>query len=182
MQINGLEIQNSWYNTLTAIPFFYIGYLCKFRWQDRCNIIIKNISNLDINIKMFFLIILIYITYVIGELNGPVWMYLGQYGANYILFLIGAFTGSGVIFIISVMLIDIYHTWTLLISQGTIVILGLHYNAIVLSSIVYPRLGLNQHNPLLSFITALIVMVSFIPLIKLISRYFPIAIGRKLVS
>lgn len=126
------------------------------------------------------LLIIFSITYVIGEINGPVWMYRGLFGSNYFLFIIGGLIGSSGVMILAILLDKCYYRWNFVISQGTILILGLHGNAIYILSAIYFKLGYNPHSISFTLAASLLIMIFFVPVIKVCSNYCPVIIGRKI--
>ena len=152
-------------NILVAYPFFIIGvYLSKFK------VIINTYNNLPSHI--IGLLLCVTIIFICGHYNGGVWMYNVGYGNNILLFLIGGISGSIAVFIISKLLSDYSFNWVLLISKGSIIILGFHVYIIWYIRKVIPSPSY------IDFILSLLILIAFIPLIFFSEKYCPILLGK----
>ncbi len=157
---NKMFLQNAIANILLSYPFFIIGLTLKKH---------KELLNKDFGkkneIAMFLFFILL--TSICTYLNGNVWVYLNYYGKSFILYIIGGFCGTAIIFILCKWLNNIKLSVVSTISNGSIVILGLHFMFI----------GYTKITPSLDFVSALILLMLFIPVIKLCEKQCPYIIG-----
>lgn len=157
---NKMFLQNAIANILLSYPFFIIGLTLKKH---------KELLNKDFGkkneIAMFLFFILL--TSICTYLNGNVWVYLNDYGKSFILYIIGGFCGTAIIFILCKWLNNIKLSVVSTISNGSIVILGLHFMFI----------GYTKITPSLDFVSALIILMLFIPVIKLCEKQCPYIIG-----
>ena len=152
-------------NVLVAYPFFIIGvYLRKFK------VIINNYNNLPSQIISLLLCLII--IFICGHYNGEVWMYHVGYGNNILLFLIGGISGSIAIFLISKIVSGYSFNWVLLISKGSIIILGFHVY------IIWHLRKYISSPSYIDFILTLLILIVFIPLIYFSEKYCPILLGK----
>lgn len=155
-----MYLQNAIANILLSYPFFIIGFTLK-KYKESLN---KGFGrNKEIAIFLFFILVTSICTY----LNGNVWVYLNDYGKSFILYLLGGFCGTGIIYILCKWLNDIKLPIVTTISNGSIVILGLHFMFI----------GYTKITPSQDCVSALILLLLFVPVIKLCERYCPFIIG-----
>jgi len=118
---------------------------------------------------------------LISTVNGTPWMYLCQYGNNLFLFLLSSFLGILSIFIVSCAICKIRYCYAQTISSGSILILALHYP--IVSRISW---HLNNHvtsdvkYDIVSFVLSIIIMMTFIPIIKIAKTKFPLLMGRRI--
>ena len=87
-------IANAIVNTTIAYPFFFIGnYLSKWKRQiNECNHKI---------IEFCLGILSICLLYLCGKYNSIVFIYINEYGRNFVLYIIGGFAGTVLIYVIS---------------------------------------------------------------------------------
>ena len=102
-------------------------------------------------------------------------MYKGAYGDNMILFLIGGIAGSAAIFCIAKS-IGFCPNVIITISKGTIIILG--FNKHFISLFQY----LIQIPNILDYISALLILILFVPIIKVMEKRFPIILGKNRIN
>ena len=100
-------------------------------------------------------------------------MYDATCGNNIFLFLLGGIAGTCAVYIISYLLKDYNPTAILIISKGTIIILGFHQLFIRL----FDRLPAVCHSPIAESVAALLILLAFIPIIRLSENYFPVLLG-----
>lgn len=155
-----IYLQNAVANVFLSYPFFIIGLILK-KHKESLN---KGFGKKN-EIAMFLFFILI--TGICTYFNGNVWVYLNDYGKNFILYIIGGFCGTAIIFILCKWLNNIKLSVVSTISNGSIVILGLHFMFI----------GYTKITPSLDFVCALILLMLFIPVIKLCEKQCPYIIG-----
>lgn len=158
-----LREPNSIVNTLTACPFFALGvFFHNFRGR------LKEWNRKILLMISFFCCLLI----VVGCYyhNGYVAMYCCCYGENVFLFLIGGVAGSIMIFSITKLLGPAPKV-VVIVSRGTIVILGFHKLLIGLVREFFSA----SYNDV--FYSALIILF-FVPTIIFLEKYFPLMIGK----
>ena len=164
MHYCGLFFQHSIINIVLTMPFFLIG------------IFLKNIKNYQIDnipMQMIILIIAILVLFWSSYNNGNVWMFRGEYGNNYFLFLIGGVAGATTLYIMANWLSKIpYHNMVVWISKGSIAIIGLH--------IIVVRRLIDLPNRLWieDLFFSIMILFSFVPLIRILDIYFPTLLGK----
>ncbi len=156
---------NAFVDTTMAYPFFILG----FYLRKKKNLPVK-FNNLPIQIAG--LIILLIIMVIGTNHNGYVWMYLNEYGNNFLLFLLDGLCGTIIIYIISKWLNDRFARSIITISKGTIIILGFHYYLIDLINYYLPT----AHG--IVYLYSLVIIITFIPIIRFSAKYLPILIGK----
>lgn len=115
---NDLHFYNAYFNTSLAYPFYVMGGGIKCLNTDKINkkprlLIMGAFAN------AFFV-------FVVGLYNGAPWMYDATYGKNIVVFFLGGLAGTFTIFIISFFLRNIKPRPLMILSKGTIIILGFH--------------------------------------------------------
>lgn len=157
---NDIYLQNAVANVLLSYPFFIIGLILR-KYKEALN------NGFGRNKETLMFLITIIITSVCTYLNGNVWVYLNDYGNSFMLYIIGGISGTAIIYILSKWLDNIRLSVVTTISNGSIVILGLHYMLI----------GYTKITPSLDFISALLLLLLFVPVIKLCEKYCPLVLG-----
>ena len=165
-------------NCLLAYPFFIIGN--SLRDKDILQRLVISARQYRYG-AAFAAALLIAVTYIVGTQNGQAKLYMGQYANNIVLFAIGALTGSMAVFVLSALLDGVRLKITRVISSGTIVILVFH------RELLHPLLkeiGKTDTSSLLTvntlvFVSAIIVVMAFYPIILLVKRFIPIVLGRR---
>lgn len=165
-------------NCLIAYPFFVLGHA--LRHADVVDKMVAWGKQQHAKAALTTML-LIAITYLVGTLNGPANLYLGQYSSNILLFAIGAITGSIAVFVLSTMLDGINIRITRVISSGTIIILVFHRELIhpMLKAIGKLDISSLLTTNTLVFIGSVAVVVAFYPIILIVKRFFPIVLGRR---
>lgn len=161
----GIEISNANINVLVCMPFFLIGVFMK-PMKDICN----QLHNYYVEFTLLIIAILGIV--LCAHYNGYVWMYLCEYGNNYALYIIGGMAGVLMLYIASLWLSRLpYRNMMLLLSKGSIVIIGLH--------IVIVRRLMELPNRMWGedFLLSVLILLMFIPLIRLIELFVPILLG-----
>ena len=156
----GIFVQNAIVNVLLSYPFFYIGLILR-KFKTEIN------RGLDVKYSVLMFLVTLLITYICSIYNGHVWVYMNDYGKNFLLYLVGGLSGTVLIYIISKWLNKIESSIVSTISTGSIIILGLHF-----SFIRYIKI-----KPELDTISALILLLLFVPLIRFCEKKLPILIG-----
>ncbi len=163
---NGVEVSNANLNVLVCMPFFLIGVFLK-PLKDICS----QLHNCFVESTL--LIISIVGIVLCAHYNGCVWMYLCEYGNNYALFLIGGMEGSLMLYIVSLWLSRLpYRNMMMTLSRGSIVIIGLHI-IIVRRLTELPNRMCGE-----DFVFSLLILLLFVPLIRLMELFAPILLGR----
>lgn len=165
-------------NCLLAYPFFIIGN--SLRDKDILQRLVTSARQYRY-VAALAAALLIAVTYIVGTQNGQAKLYMGQYANNIVLFAIGALTGSMAVFVLSALLDGVRLKITRVISSGTIVILVFH------RELLHPLLkeiGKTDTSSLLTvntlvFVSAIIVVMAFYPIILLVKRFIPIVMGRR---
>jgi uncharacterized membrane protein YdcZ (DUF606 family) len=116
---------------------------------------------------VFVIIVAYLITYLCSKYNGNVWCYINDYGKSFALYLIGGLSGSTIIFVMSKFLDKVQSSLVTTISSCSIIILGLHYELIKFFKI----------SPELDFLSAFLILILFIPIIRICEKKAPILIG-----
>ena len=159
---------NSFVNVCLSIPFFTFGLFLKHG---------KSLNFIQDNEWLCYVIIPITLVLVIwiSHFNGAPWMYKNEFGNNIILFLFLGGLSFYLVYCISLLLSHYIpeKAWIKTLSSGTIVILGFHQ--ILLS--FYPYFHIS-HN-CVKYAYSLVVLLLFIPLIKLCFIKIPILIGNR---
>lgn len=162
----GFTVPSAWTDAVLAYPFFIIGYLMKNYITELDN---HNVNNLY---GWFGAVLSIIILIVIPNFNDWPMMYQNQYGNNYVLFLIGAFSGIYLIYFVSKLIGDKAKKYIIVLSIGNILTLGIHPYFVQ----IYNHFHIVSMLPAL--ISGLMIMTVMYPIILLAMRYFPIIIGR----
>lgn len=165
-------------NCLLAYPFFIIGN--SLRDNDILQRLVTSARQYRY-VAALAAALLIAVTYIVGTQNGQAKLYMGQYANNIVLFAIGALTGSMAVFVLSALLDGVRLKITRVISSVTIVILVFH------RELLHPLLkeiGKTDTSSLLTvntlvFVSAVIVVMAFYPIILLVKRFIPIVLGRR---
>lgn len=167
-------------NALLAMPYFAFGYLMSRKWKDGVSALVERIKSSNKVAMLMALVVLACVLFCLSRINGPAWMYAGEYGNNMVLFYLLGLAGSFMVFVISVLLDDINLRPVGVISIGTIVILQFHRDLYYpLGKIVKEMSANGILEGVYSFIASLLVVVAFIPVIMLLQRYFPLLIGNR---
>ena len=154
---------NAFVNVCTAFPFFALGvYVHDFRavfdeWKNKLMLVLFLIGGLLLTACCYLY-------------NDYVALYCCHYGNSMILFLLGGLAGSVMIFAVS-KLAGSAPNPIVILSQGTIIILGFHKLFIDLMKEIFPAsVG--------DAVQAALIVLIFVPLIVLIGKYFPLIAGK----
>lgn len=164
----GDKYENAMENCFVAYPFFQIGVFLKKYWQQ---------IN-DFNNKIWLLVVGLLCTLIIcycGYYNGYVQMYRCLYGNHIYLYLLGGMAGTVFIYALSKLFVFGGNTLSsTCVAKGTILILGFQMPIIhLLCDCIDYQGGVVE-----AFVLSLLILLMFIPLIKLLEIYFPIIIGQ----
>lgn len=163
--VSDLHLCNAWTNTTLAYPLYATGGGYKSVNLKRCNP-----KRWWLFLALFGSIITVYL---IGRFNGAPWMYDATYGKNIILFFVGGIAGSSAVYIISYLFKDYKLSAIVTLSKGTIIILGFHQLLIR----AFDRLPAAFHSLIAEYVAALFILLTFIPIIQLSEKYFPVLLG-----
>ena len=161
---NDLFYANSVVNVCLSYQFFYVGFILK-KYKTWLN----NLKSKKILCSLFFISVLI--VYLCGRFNGKVFIFNNSYGEYFIPYLLGGVFGTVAIYVVSKWLNKIELSLVSDISVGSIIIVGLHWHLIRYVRFIANMLCVP------SMISALFLVLCFIPLIAFCKKYFPYAIG-----
>lgn len=158
-----LKEANAIINVCLAFPFFAFGV-----WAHAYIAVLNNWRNK-------FLLLLtalcgLVLVVVCAIFNGYVGLYFCNDGGNMLLFLVGGLAGSMVVFAVS-KLVGSAPWLVLVVSRGTIVILGFHKLFIALARTYFPASWLDV-------LFAILIVLLFVPIILLTENYFPLMAGK----
>lgn len=105
-------------------------------------------------------------------------MYDATYGENVVMFFLGGLAGTMAVFVISYFLRNFKPNSLVVLSKGTIIILGFHQLFIR----AYSYFPSHFHTVLTDYIVAFVILLAFIPIIQLSERYFPILLGFRAIK
>ena len=160
LSYNECFLGNSFANALISYHFFVIGLgLKKYRLQ------LDEFCNVYVEIVIFVIALLL--IYFCPRFNGNTWVYINDYGKSFTLYMLGGFAGTVFVYIISKWLNKVNLYLVRVISLGTILILGFHYNLIEFINRYLDN----------GFLTSVVIMLLFVPVIILCERYFPYILG-----
>ena len=161
-----IEVSNANVNVLVCMPLFLIGVLLKPLKPRLCAL--QNFW-----MEMLLLAVSIVLVILCGNYNGYVWMYLCQYGNYYTLYIIGGLAGVVLMFTISLWLSRLpYRKMVLTLSKGSVFIIGLHI-IIVRRLTELPNRMWGE-----DLFYSVLILCSFISIIRLAELFFPILLGR----
>lgn len=166
-QYTGIKISNANINVLVCMPFFLIGVFLKP---------LKNIFNGLNNLYLEFALLALSIAFIIlcGHYNGYVWMYLCEYGNYYVLYIMGGMAGTVMLYIVSLWLSRLpYRNMMMTVSKGSILIIGLHIVLVRRLTDLPDRVWLED----LAF--AVLILLCFVPIIRLAELFCPFLIGKR---
>ena len=161
----GVEISNANTNVLVCMPMFLMGVFLKP--------LKTSLTNLHhYAIEGALLVVAVTLVWFCGQYNGYVWMYLCGYGNYYILYIIGGMAGTLLLYVFSLWLSRLtYRSMVTTLSQGSILIIGFHIVIVRRLAELPNRLWLED------LLFSLLILISFIPIILLTDRFFPLLLG-----
>lgn len=163
----GVDVSNSNVNALLCMPFFLIGL-----WLKPLKAYFIGLHNYALEALLF--LIGVVGVFLCGYFNGYVWMYLAQYGNSYALYILGGMSGTLMLYIVSLWLSRLpYHQMMSTLANGTMLIIGLH--------IIIVRRLTELPNRLWGedLLAAVLIMLMFVPLVRLAELFFPVLLGKK---
>lgn len=158
-------------NSFVSYPLFVLGYWVKRR--------IKHEVLQNPYMVWTWAFILLFFVWRIAHYNGVVLMWLGDYGDDFALFILGSLIGVMAIYLISR---KIKSTPPIIkvVSSGTIIILAFHMPMVRwLSHILVVRDDVPIFNNLALLVGSVIIVFVFTPIIVLIQKFMPWLIGRR---
>lgn len=170
-------------NTLLAWPFFLLGNVCSGNNSTHFNQLTQWLQQQSRIMLIALAVLLAAATYFVGLHNGCAYLYQNRYGANLLLFIVGTFTGCGMMLVVAQLLDKIDWRGTRIISIGSIVILVFHRELLhpLLKIVGKQDFSLLVEN-LAIFIIAVGVTLAFIPITLMLKKYFPIVLGTRAKS
>ena len=100
-------------------------------------------------------------------------MYLCEYGNNYVLYLLGGVAGTIMLYVVSLWLSRLpYRNMMMTLSKGSIVIIGFHIVIVRRLTELPDRMWGED------LIFAILILLMFVPLIRLMELFAPILLGR----
>ena len=172
-------------NVLLALPFYYVGWMLanKKGFEDFTSMLIAFSHHHSIW-TIILVVVGLFACYVMGKTNGIAKMYSCNYGNSIILFYVGGFLGSFLIYIVSLLLNEIVLPWVKTISVGSIVILGYQFVPIKLYGffMTIKQFTPYKYNDLLTLLVSILIMWSFVCIIRIIQRTFPILMGGRSIA
>ena len=167
LHYKGIEISNANVNVLVCMPFFLIGIFLK-----PMKSVLSGLHSYWKEVMMLAVSVVLII--LCGNYNGYVWMYKNGFGDNYALYIIGGMAGAMMLYVVSLWHSRLpYRQMVLTLSKGSILIIGLHI-------VIVRRLTeLSDRFWTEDFLFALLILFSFVPVIRLAELFFPILLGRR---
>ena len=191
---SGLQVSNANVNALLVMPFFLIGVFLKP--------LTPHLSPLPPHLSPLLLLVSGLLVYLCGRWNGDVWMYLAEYGNSYILYIIGGVAGTLMLFFLSQLACTVSHLsphtshlsphtshltphtsypsplsdLVTTLSKGSLLIIGLHIIIVRRLTDLPDRLWLED------LLWSVLILLAFIPVVRLAERFCPLLIGRQAQS
>ena len=164
--LRGVEVSNANVNVLVCMPFFLIGFFLKPLTEK-----LSGIHSFPIELGI--LVLAAGFVYLCGQYNGYVWMYLCEYGESFILYIVGGMAGAVMLYVISLWLSRVpYRNMMMLLSKGSILVIGLHIPIVNRLTELPNRLWGED------LFFAMMIMFAFVPLIRFAEIYCPMLLGR----
>lgn len=152
-------------SVFVSYPFFFIGYYLR-KWKKRiCNYKADHYTPIWILLNIFLI-------FFCGHNHNCVLLYMCGYGDNIVLFLVGGIAGGAAIYFISKLLETLHYQYMIDISIGTILILGFHQQFISIFKHLF------EQRTIYDTIFSVIILLLFVPVIKLCRSHLPILLGK----
>lgn len=158
-----LNEPNAIVDVCTAYPFFALGILAHDyktilkEWNHKGMLVMTGVCG--------FLLVSVCCSY-----NGSVGLHCCDYGGNMLLCLLGGISGTMMVFAVS-KLLGHASKYVVVISRGTIIILGFQKIIIALVRVFFPV-------SYADIVFALVIVILFIPIILWTEKYFPLMAGK----
>ncbi|MCQ2112891.1 MAG: acyltransferase family protein [Bacteroidaceae bacterium] len=168
-------------SVFACMPYYIIG--CNARtWKgNSVMLLVSKIKHDNAFKNSLRIIIPIAFISIIAYVNGPAYLYRGEYGNFLILALIAAMFGCYWVIVVSALL-DRFtlHGMVYYLSIGSVVILAFHRDILHPFLKMIDKLQLDWvANAECTFLLALATTIVFIPIIYIIKRYVPFLIGNR---
>ena len=177
------DIELTWAvtNTFLAMPWFLLGQEYK---QYNCDKVLTEFLGKMGPLKTACIAIFALLaTYIVSFYNGKAYMYRGEFGNNFVLFLLAGLLGILFILLLSKSMDRHSNKCLRLLSVGTIVILAYHQD------VNHPLLKFVRqsewpafYEDIATFECSVITLLSFVPIIYIISRYLPVLMGNRKIN
>ena len=167
LHVIGFEMSNSNVNVVVCMPFFLIGLFLKP---------LKTTFNSLHNywLEMVLLAGAVATVALCARYNGYVWMYLNGIGNNYALYIVGGMAGTLMLYVVSLWLSRLpWRSMALTLSKGTILVIGLHIVIVRRLMELPDRLWVED------LIASVLILLLFVPLVRIADLYFPVLLGRR---
>jgi len=151
---------------VVCMPLFLIGVMLKpfIAFFD---------NNHRWGLEVVLLICSVVVVFLCGIYNGCVWMYLNGFGRNFVLFIIGGMAGLTMLYVVSRWLCSFSHANMInTLAQGSILIIGIHIIIVRRLALLPDRFWMED------LMFSILIMLAFVPIIRFVSRFFPILLGR----
>ena len=162
-----LNEPNAVVDVCAAFPFFALGIFSR-QYKETLNAWNNKVKLVFLLIGDLFLVSLCW------YYNGGIGLHSCYYGNSMVLFLLGAIAGSMMIFAASKLLGHATKA-VVILSRGTIVILGFHKLLINLIRVFFPA-------SYFDIFFALLIVLLFVPIILIVEKYFPLMAGKYRVN
>ena len=168
-------------NTLLALPCFAFGLFLS-SYKDKVVGFMETYRGLNFGCQSLLILTFFIITYAISEFNGSVRMFQCNYGNSPFLFLLGTLSGSIAVGLSSMSLDKVRLRSISIISNGNIIILAFHLLVLgyICAAIMKVVPNTSWAFDLISLLASIFVVLCFIPVIILLGKSIPIALGRKI--
>ena len=164
----GVYVYNSWMNVTLAYPFFWGGWILSNHMK-------RNDKSINITRCLITTLVGCVLVAIVTPLNGSVRMYGAIYGNNILLFLSGSLAGTISVYAIALLLSRYNPNLISLLSRGMIIILGFHNFFLM----VYKNFLRDYRAPFIDYICSLLILLMFIPIIKIAERWMPALMGMR---
>ena len=166
LNYRGIEISNANTNVMVCMPMFLVGVFLK-----PLKTTLTSLHHYVVESTL--LAVAVVLVWICGQYNGYVWMYLCGYGNYYTLYIIGGMAGTLLLYVLSLWLSRLpYRSMVTTLSQGSILIIGLHIVIVRRLTELPDRLWFED------LLMTLFILIGFIPIIRLADRFFPLLLGK----
>ena len=163
----GIEVSNANVNVLVCMPMFLVGVLLKPLRQQ-----LGRLRNYWIEVALG--VVAVAGVVLCGRWNGYVWMYLCGYGDNFVLYVLGGLAGSLMLYVAGLWLSRLpYRSMVLTLSKGSILIIGLHIILVRRLQELPDRMWGED------LLLSVLIVLCFVPIVRLAELFFPILLGRR---
>ena len=163
----GIEVSNANVNVLVCMPMFLVGVLLKPLRQQ-----LGRLHNYWIEVALG--VVAVAGVVLCGRWNGYVWMYLCGYGDNFVLYVLGGLAGSLMLYVAGLWLSRLpYRSMVLTLSKGSILIIGLHIILVRRLQELPDRMWGED------LLLSVLIVLCFVPIVRLAELFFPILLGRR---